>query len=135
MVGYRTLHVIRHHLADGRLADCKVFPDGVMLFEYRHGFIAPALVARLSAFSASVADAGVFDLDPGRVGGPPALGAWFDLTACQDTPMTHRIGFGLTPFFEIRCRADMVDAGVVREMNDLLPWACGALVPAKHPAE
>jgi hypothetical protein len=125
---YRTIHVVRHVIPDGRLVHAKI-EDGVVEFAYRAWRIEPVLVQAMGLLSSRVAAAGIFDLDP--AGGEPALSVWFEAADIEPL-MDYRVGQfeGMPPFFELWVRKDHIDPAMVRELNEeVMPLVCGALVP------
>lgn len=132
-----TLHYLRHYMPDDRLALTSFFEDGTVIFEYRYGFIAPALVYAMASLSRDVAHSGALQLDYSNRGRTPKLMAWLEPgTLADDDPiMKARIGSGdgngLPPFFEVQIRSEHVDPELVKEMNEIeFPAVCGVLVPS-----
>ncbi|MFE6222990.1 hypothetical protein [Streptomyces sp. NPDC057854] len=133
---YRTLWIVRHVMSDDRLAEVKIdIDDGVIALALRHGHIHSALARQMAAFSHAFAEVGPFELDPGHVTQRPDLLVWFERVDGRFTdgePMRMYFGGRGPWFFEILLRDDLVDEALVREMNeDVMPTACGLLVPAR----
>lgn len=128
---YRTVHMIRHHLPDDRLAHLTVGDGGVITFAYRAWRIHPALVRDMHALSASVAESGVYELADGPVMSKVAV-AWFQTDQGLAVPLAHRVSIdGGVAMFEMRARADMIDPALLRELNEfVLPEVCGMLMPS-----
>lgn len=134
-MGYRSLNLIRHVLPDDRLANVRIDPDGVIVTEYRYGHIHPAFVAELNWLSKQIADTGVYDLDPARIGqtdGEPSVIAWMAPGLMSEILDMHVVTVpGMPTGLEVRLRADHVDPALVREINDYVyPVISGVLVPA-----
>lgn len=134
---YTTLHYLRHYMHDDRLAQVVFAEDATVLFAYRYGHIAPALVHAMASLSRDVATSGVLQLDLSNRGRPPKLMCWLEPgTLDDDDPvMNARIGpgddNGLPPFFEVQIRSEHIDPALVREMNEYaFPEVCGVLVPS-----
>lgn len=128
---YRTIHVARHYIPQDRLARATI-EDDVILFSYRAWHIHPALLAGVSELSQDIAWSGILDLEVDHTPEAPPIMAWFE-PGNLAIPMRPRVGGAsgnLPPFFEIQCRADMIDPALVREINEkVLPWVCSFLVP------
>ncbi|GGR51838.1 hypothetical protein [Streptomyces roseolus] len=132
---YRTLWTVRHVMHDDRLAQVKIdIDEGVIALALRYGHIHPALARQMAIFSQAFAEIGPFELDPGHMTQRPELLVWFERVDKRFTdgePMRMYFGGRGPWFFEILVRDDLVDEALVREMNDVMPTACGLLVPAR----
>ncbi|GHG09967.1 hypothetical protein [Streptomyces hydrogenans] len=138
---YRTLWIVRHVMPDDRLATARVDTDpeeALITLSLRYGYTHRALVRQMAIFSSAFAEAGPFELDPGHVMQRPELQAWVERTDrrfTDDEPMRMHFGGRGPWFFEILVRDDLIDEAVVRELNaDVMPKACGLLVPARMAA-
>lgn len=132
---YATRFIERWHIPDDRLARATLWPDGWIIFEARVGHVHPELWRRMGAMSEAVAGAGVLALDYDHADLPPAMMAWIEVGDGEADIMGMRVGpgdgFGLPPFFEVRCRSEHVDPAFVRELNEIVfPQVCGVLVPS-----
>lgn len=135
--------MVRHYLPDDRLAYATVTPgvdgeEGVLTFGFRAWHIHPALVAGLHQFGDALANTDLYEFDLDRTGEPSELCAWFEAVPERLMPrgriMTPHIDAppNALPCFELRCRADLVDPALIREVNEhVLPWMTSLMVPAR----
>ncbi|MGW0682907.1 hypothetical protein ACWD2L_06035 [Streptomyces sp. NPDC002754] len=140
---YRSICVARHWLPDDRLAHTVITagadgePD-VLTFGFRAWRIHPALVAELNDFGAALANTDMYEFDLERVGGPSEVCAWFEAVPEHLMPpgeiMTPHVDAppNALPCIELRCRADLIDPDMIREINEyVLPQLTGLMVPAR----
>lgn len=129
-MSYDTIHMVRRVMPTDRLAVAEVAQDGIVTFSYRAPFIHPALVRDMGELSHAVAATGMLDLVPDIPGHPPHLISWLSRDFELEEPMRPRVTVTDLISFEIRCRADMIDPALLREVNEqVLPVVCGILVP------
>ncbi len=126
-MSYRTFHVIRRVMPDGRLASVHLDDDGVIVFGYRAGYVHPQLVRAMSDLSAQVSESGAVDL--AEAGGEDIAAAFEVVHSGLLLPtqvMAWRVGPALT--FEMQCREGLIDPAMIRELNsEVMPWVCSRL--------
>lgn len=126
---FKPLHIIRNLLPDDRLAHARISPvDGVMVIEYRKGFIHPQLMREIKELSEGVGQSGMFEID-GETEHPLHVMAWME-TGSLGIPMKPRVfPYADIPLvFELQVHSDMVHPTLVREMNEYVyPTVCGAM--------
>lgn len=134
--------MVRHWLPDDRLANARITPgvDGntdVLTFGFRAWHIHPQLVADLHVFGEDLANTDLYEFDLDRRGGPSEVLAWFEAVPEHLMPagktMTPHVDAppGALPCIELRCRADLIDPALIREVNEyVLPGLMSVMVPA-----
>lgn len=129
-MNYSTTHVVRRVMPTDRLAVAQLEKDNTLVFSYRAPFIHPALVHDMGLLSGAVAQSGMLDIAPVVPRRPPHLIAWLSRDFDLEQPMRPKVDVTDLISFEIRCRADMIDPALLREVNEqVLPIVCGILVP------
>lgn len=128
------VHVIRHVMPDGRLANVTV-TDHSMTFAHRFGHIHPLVVAELNAVSRYSLESGAFGFEPWRLGGWSQHECWMELVPDKYMPHGRHLTFRVrssevtVPGFELGVREGMIDVALLREMNDTVLPAATAVLP------
>jgi hypothetical protein len=126
-------HVIRHHMPDDRVVNVRFWDDGMIVCEYRFGYVTPLLVRELDTLSHGITESGVLQLDWALRDRSPQVMCWFE-TGDLAIPVRARVGepdgYSLPMFFEIQIRPKDADPAIIRELNQvILPSVCGVLLP------
>lgn len=148
MSHYSSLHIVRHHLPDDRLAQLHVDAENKILsygYHFRHAH--PLTVQSWGSVGKALALSNLFTLDEAAANaiarGDPGpsqgnLEVWIERVPGEympnGEPLAYRCGMvdAHRPFLEIWTPAHLVSAPLADEMNfEVLPVSCRLLKPVK----
>ena len=112
---FRVIQMLRRVMPPDRLATVSVSEGEALLFAYRHGYVHPHLVAAMNQLGQQIVDSDLFTLAPEGLY-VPQYSISFERTSKVRGRMHCHVAED--PMFEIACRSDLIDAAVIRELNE-----------------